>query len=335
LINALADPDPLGILPPTAFWANATVYGPCSQTNWTLTLTNLGAAPLDWSLGGTPAWLNVSSSAGTLEANGSANIALQLVNPNALPADDYRAVLAVTNLDLSRVQDVTIEVAVGQSILQNGGFETGDFTGWTLTGDTAIGQTFYNVVATDAEFPGVVHSGYFGAMLGENGYAATLSQALTTVPGQQYLLSFWLNNSQGGNLQSFSASWDGTNLINFTNPPAFTWSNFQFVVTADDTNALLEFDAENDPHYFGFDDVSVVPVPPVAISRYWPAPDGFYLAWPSLSGLNYQVQYTTNLVEGNWLTFDPVAAGTNMTTFGDTNAVDQCGQRFYRLVLVP
>jgi hypothetical protein len=117
----------------------------------------------------------------------------------------------------------------------------------------------------------VVHSGNYGAFLGENGYAATLSQTLPTVPGQHYLVSFWLDDLIPGSVQSFNAFWNGTNLTSLLNPPAFTWSNFLTVVTASDTNSLLEFDVENDPSYFGLDDITATPVttglPPVATSQ--------------------------------------------------------------------
>jgi len=336
LINALTTPDYLGILPQNSYSVNALVGGPLPQTNWTITLTNSGAESLDWALGGSvPAWLTVSAGNGTLAGNGSTNISLQLVDGNALPCNSYFALLSVTNLALSRVQNVTLEVDISQSIVVNGGFETGDFTGWTLMGDTITNGQLCNAVATDAEIPGVVHSGYFGAFLGQSGYAATLSQTLVTTPGQLYLVSFWLDNLASGNVQTFSASWDGTNFVNLDNPPVFTWTNFQLVATASNTNTVLQFAAENDVSGFGLDDVSVAPVPPVVFGDYGVVTNGFYMDWQSLAGLNYHVQYNTNLAQGGWLDLGPVAAFTNVTTFVDTNGTGAGGQGFYRLVLVP
>jgi hypothetical protein len=332
LINGLTTPDSLGILPPDTFSTSGLVGGPFPQTNWMFTLTNSGTDCLDWSLGGVPEWLAVSATGGTLAASGTTNICVQLVDVNTLPASSYSAVLSVTNLALSAVQSVGVQLDIGQSVVQNGGFEAGDFTGWTLVGDTATHNLIYNAVMTDAVYPGIVHSGYFGAFLGETGYAATLSQTLTTVPGQQYTVSWWLDNPQSGSVQSFSANWNGTNLVSLADPTTFLWTNFQFVATASDTNTLLEFAAENDGNYFGLDDVSVTPVP-LALAGCYASTNGFQFSWPSRAGLNYLVQYKTNLAD-NWLDLCPIAAGTNYTTFADTNAPDPCGQRFYRLILL-
>jgi len=228
-----------------------------------------------------------------------------------------------------------VEIDISQSLVENGGFETGDFTGWTLVGDTVTGDDICNMVATDADFPGVVHSGNYGVLLGQSGYAATLSQLVPTIPGQPYLISFWLDDLQAGSGQQFSATWNGTNFASLVNPPAFTWSNFQFVALAEDTNASLEFAAESDQNYFGFDDVTVTPVPVVAITGYCVSTNGFQLAWPSLAGLNYLVQCATDLAQSNWLDVGYVVASTNLSTFVDTNSPAGSAQLFYRLLVLP
>jgi len=335
LINALASPDPLGILPQNVFITSGMVGGPFPQTNWLITLTNSGPDDLQWSLGNVPAWLALSLSSGSLAANDSTNLTVEWLNPDAFAPGSFRAALMFTNLALSRIQNVLVRVDIGQSIVQNGGFETGDFTGWTLVGDTITIHSVYDIVATDADYPDVVHSGNYGAFLGENGFAATLTQVLPTIPGQPYLISFWLDNPQAGSIQTFSASWNGTVFTNLLNPPAFTWSNFQFTVIADDTNSTLQFAAENDPNYFGFDDVSVMPLPQVVFTSFQAGTNGFQFSWPSQTNLNYLVQYTTDLTQGVWQNLASVIASTNVMTFVDTNGVAQSSQGFYRLLLLP
>jgi subtilase family serine protease len=333
LINALTTPDYLGILPATTFAITGAAGGPFNVTNLMLTLTNAGAATLGWSLGGTPFWLAAAPTSGTLVAHGTATVNLTFQNTVALTTGSYLAGVAITNQALSRVQMVAVSVTAGQSIVQNGGFETGDFTGWTLVGDSNA-----NAVGTDYSFYQViydiVHSGNYGAYLGAVTVPATLSQTLVTTPGLRYLVSCWLDNPQAGIGEQFSVKWNGTNYVSFTNPPAFTWTNFQFVATATGTNTVLQFAARNDPNYFGFDDVSVTPVPAVTFASFFASTNAFQLAWNSLAGLSYQVQYKTNLAQAGWLNFSTVAATNTVTTFEDTNTLN-ASQRFYRLGLLP
>lgn len=335
LINALTTPEFLGVTPQTVFATSGLVGGPFPQSSWTMTLTNAGAANLAWSLGGATAWLAVSASGGSLAADSATNISLQLKNPNSLPTGSYLAILLVTNLASSRVQTAAVRLDIGQSIVQNGGFETGDFTGWTLTGNTVVSNYSENAVATAFDVSGIVHSGNFGVRLGERGTTATLAQTVTTLTNQLYLISCWLANPQAGSGQIFKVKWNGTNFINLTNPPAITWSNVHFVASARHTNTVLQVAARNDANYFGFDDVSVTPVPPVAFTGFSASGNAFQLAWNSLPGLNYQVQYKTNLAQANWLNLGSVAAVTNAAAFADTNSAGASCQRFYRLVLWP
>jgi hypothetical protein len=114
-----------------------------------------------------------------------------------------------------------------------------------------------------------VHSGAFGACLGDTNIA-TLSQALPTVPGQKYLLSFWLD-VVGGAVELFRAYWNtnsaaANQIYSLSNPPVLPWTRHTFVVTATDTNTTLQFDAEAAPNAFGLDDVSVVAVFPPSLT---------------------------------------------------------------------
>ena len=337
LINALTTPDNLRLLPQAVVRAGGQVGGPFTQTNWTLVLLNVGPTSLAWSVGGEPAWLSVSPHGGTLPGLGSTLINLKLTGAETLPTGSYLAVLTATNLSLSRMQSVALQLDLGQSLVQNGGFETGDFTDWTLVGDTVGGGLIYNTVATDSEYVGitdVVHSGTYGAFLGEGGYLATLTQTLPTTAGQWYQLSFWLDNPAAGSGQEFVARWNGADLMDLPNPPAFGWTNFQFLVTAAGTNTDLQFAAENDPNYFGFDDVSVTPVPPVNFESAGVSGGNLQLNWDSLAGLNYEIQYSTNLAPANWQPLGAVTAATNVCSFADTNRLNGDPQRFYRLRLV-
>jgi hypothetical protein len=57
--------------------------------------------------------------------------------------------------------------------------------------------------------------------------------------------------------------------------------------------------------------------------------------WNSLAGLNYQVQYKSNLTQPSWLNFTNITATSSLTGFNDTNFPGGGSQRYYRLVLLP
>ena len=95
-----------------------------------------------------------------------------------------------------------------QNLVQNPGFETGDFTGWNVY----TGIYSYAAVETN-----LVHSGSYSANFGvENGDTGFLGQTLSTEVGASYSISFWLNV---GFSCECVVSWNGTNVYDtdFTN----------------------------------------------------------------------------------------------------------------------
>jgi hypothetical protein len=137
-------------------------------------------------------------------------------------------------------------------LVTNGGFETGDLTGWRISGNTNEESVVTN--AADA------HAGVYGLKSGPVGTLGFLSQTtLPTTAGQSYLLSFWLNAS-GSTPNEFLAAWNQGTLFDQTNVPALGWTNLQYTVTATKPRTFLEFGFRNDPSFFGFDEVSVTPI---------------------------------------------------------------------------
>jgi hypothetical protein len=109
--------------------------------------------------------------------------------------------------------------AIGQiEFMLNGGFEAGSFTNWVLAADPT-----YAGVDNGTLF--VPHSGSYEALLGNNAASGTLSQTVATAPGATYVLSYWFNNSYGDPGQ-FSVSWNGSVLLNETNPVDNGWTNY-------------------------------------------------------------------------------------------------------------
>ncbi|HUA68993.1 MAG TPA: protease pro-enzyme activation domain-containing protein, partial [Candidatus Saccharimonadales bacterium] len=273
LITALATPDALGVLPGTGFTANGPVGGPFNISAEDFTLTNSGASSLNWAVV-TPSWLTATPGSGTLPANSATNVTISVNSTSSgLIPVVYTANVAFTNLTTGIAQTRTFTLQLGQSLVQNGGFETGDFSFWTFLGDLTDSQGYFEngVVGADTFSDGSgtnwVHSGAYGAAFGEAGQLAYLSQTLPTLPGQSYLLSFWLNNIYGATPNQFLVNWNtnsaSTNTIfNQTDVPEIdNWTNMLFAVTATDTNTVLQFGSENDNYYFGLDDIVVLPIP--------------------------------------------------------------------------
>ncbi len=136
------------------------------------------------------------------------------------------------------------------NLVTNGGFETGDFTGWTQTGNTG-----FSGVQSLLLVP--VHSGNFSAFFGPVGSLGGISQNLVTIPGQLYVVDFWFL-ADGATPSFFSATFGGTTLTSQTNPAASSsFLELAFLVTATSGTTALGFNFRNDPHFFLLDDVSV------------------------------------------------------------------------------
>ncbi len=151
---------------------------------------------------------------------------------------------------------------VAANIVQNCGFETGDFTNWTLSGNISNpGDNFYGVDAFDA------NSGNFGAYLSEDsetdgGAALVMSQTLALQPSTMYSISFYLaqfNPPSGTYTHSFVVSFDGTTLTPAipSSLDAYTQFNYTFTTAASGNNDILSFAIVNDDDFYSLDDIVV------------------------------------------------------------------------------
>jgi hypothetical protein len=138
----------------------------------------------------------------------------------------------------------------------NGGFETGDFSGWTQFGDTSF-------TGVDGLAP---HSGVYAAYFGPIDTGG-ISQTLTTVAGTVYNIQFWLQNEgdvNGDNSpNSFTVNWDGGSAeVTLVNAGAFGYTLYAFNATATSAATDLTFSFTHLPAFWDLDDVSVtVPEP--------------------------------------------------------------------------
>jgi PKD repeat protein len=186
-------------------------------------------------------------------------------------------------------------------LVSNGGFETGDFSGWTLADSGIYGydlvDTFYQSVPEGME----PYTGSYFARMGQSGAPAHLSQTLATTAGAHYLLSFALNSPDGATPNKFSVSWNGTILLSTTNlaafgpNPALAWTNLQFVVTATGPATVLQFAIQDDPTALGLDDVSVLPAQPQLLGLSVSGANLVATGSNGLSGQVYHLLASTNL----------------------------------------
>jgi len=137
------------------------------------------------------------------------------------------------------------------NLVTNGGFETGDFTGWG-NGFNAVWD------GVDGLAP---QSGSFAAFFGNPGGISTISQSLSTVAGTLYSISFWLQNEADvtGNAvpNSFEFDWDGVTQMSLTNAPGSGYTEYTFQLVASGATTNLAFNFSQTAAFWDFDSVVV------------------------------------------------------------------------------
>jgi len=163
--------------------------------------------------------------------------------------------------------------AIAGNVVANCGFETGDFSGWTLSGN--LDPRFYGVDSTDP------HSGTYAAYLGALGGGGTaigslgpfleLSQTLNLLPAEYYRVSFYFDQTAPptqGYLNYIDLRFGGVLEGFAVNVPVIRYTPVSFVLSTSGDGAaaaqtILQFNIQNDAGFFDLDDVSVVALGPV------------------------------------------------------------------------
>jgi len=150
---------------------------------------------------------------------------------------------------------ISTQISTASATLINGGFETGDFTGWTV--DTI--NNWAMVINS-----GTQQSGDFEAQLGTYGTTGSISQTFGTSAGQAYRISFWLANDSSDTSNAFQALWNGQ--VESLNPVltptlASTYTEYQFTASASGSSSTIAFNFFNDPSVYHLDTIEAAPVP--------------------------------------------------------------------------
>ena len=142
---------------------------------------------------------------------------------------------------------------VKANLITNGGFETGDFTGWTVF---EIGTPFTAVVggAVGGISP---HSGAFQAASDSSG--VFLTQSVTTTPGASYIVDFWLAAAAENGAISSSVLWAGSVIFGQAFFSSSGYTEHTFTLTAPSATTELQFFSSSLAGFFLLDDVSVNP----------------------------------------------------------------------------
>lgn len=156
-----------------------------------------------------------------------------------------------------------ISTASAANIVQNFGFETGDFTSWTV--NTAANHP-WSVADSGGAFAGTYYAstGCVGAqcITGTTTQQASLSQTLATTAGQTYTLTFEFSTQGNTTANELDVLWNGTSVLDLgpggtlgviSSYTLYTVSN----LSAISSSSTLTFLGRQDPGYNALDNVNV------------------------------------------------------------------------------
>jgi hypothetical protein len=131
-------------------------------------------------------------------------------------------------LALTAVAAFSVAYPAKANLITNGGFETGDFTGWTTSAPSAVVGSTFGVSP---------HSGNFQAGFGAPSFA---TQNLTTTPGASYVVDFWVAANVLGGQGTLNVVFAST-VFSYLFPASSGYTEYTFTVTASSSTTALQF----------------------------------------------------------------------------------------------
>ena len=143
----------------------------------------------------------------------------------------------------------TMTEDLGPTLVINGGFETGDLTGWFASAPGLINAQF---VGLGGEF------GNYMADLGPTATTQTLEQSIATTPGQHYTVSFYVLGDTEASSNFLNVNWDGgaTPILALTDVFGGL-TRYSFDVVASSAHTTLAFTYADDGTGLHVDQVTV------------------------------------------------------------------------------
>src|SRR5262245_12102712 len=152
-------------------------------------------------------------------------------------------------LAITAVAALSVAYPAKANLITNGGFETGNFTGWTTSG-------FFQVLGN---VNGIApHSGSFQA---EHPFSAagSLSQSVATTSGATYTIDFFAanNNASFGSSVTLAVNWGGATIFSHLFNSNNGYTEYTFTETASAASTSLAFNISGLNGAFLLDDISV------------------------------------------------------------------------------
>jgi hypothetical protein len=162
-----------------------------------------------------------------------------------------KAVTATDTVTGSITGQASVTVTQRQSgnLIVNPGFETGNFSGWSI--NAAPDSSYFGVIGSNP------HSGHYGAYFGSYYFERDdIYQNVPTIPGHTYRISYWVANDGGGDTE-IRSSWGGTVLEDRFPNNTFPYQQHTFTRVATSTSTEFRIGGYQIPAIWYLDDVSV------------------------------------------------------------------------------